>query len=384
MLMLMEPTQPPQSPVNPSPAPTPLPPPPDPRVTPVQPIVPGPAAQAYAVQQQPVSPAVPLKPAVNAGIIVLQWLTYAFWGWTVLALSFLTSSVIENVINGSDSNGFVPYGVAAILVLLPIAFICDSLYSKHENQHKSGAEMLVMVIHAVIFALLGIGSLIAAVFSITQMVVSSSDLKSYIATLISALIIFILYGLTFLRTLHPKGIDRFCRFYRLLMAVLVGIIALLGVIGPMAQARTSRNDTLIEDNISSLQDSIENYYKTNKQMPKTLAEINATGDLQKMIDTKLVTYTPGSEIVTTTALDNTGINGVSSSSSSTAFRTNYPAEPVAYSYQLCATFKKASPDYSKYSSSLSATDENGYTEYLSASSHPAGKVCYKLKTGQNY
>lgn len=27
---------------------------------------------------------------INPGTIILQWLTYAFWGWTILAMSVLT------------------------------------------------------------------------------------------------------------------------------------------------------------------------------------------------------------------------------------------------------------------------------------------------------
>lgn len=102
-------------------------------------------------------PAEPVK-AVEMSTLVLAWLTYAFWGWTVLALSILTGSIITSFMNESSVNGFTPYGIAALLVLLPIAFLCDTFYIKKEAKTKKGAELAISAIHAVIFALFGVGS----------------------------------------------------------------------------------------------------------------------------------------------------------------------------------------------------------------------------------
>src|SRR5680860_463031 len=106
-----------------------------------------------------------VEPKINTpGIIVLQWLTYAFWGLTVFATSLLSASVIAYFITPTNNNDFSAYATAAVLVLLPISVICDIFYSKQEPEHKTGASSIIMIIHAVFFALFSIGALIAIVF----------------------------------------------------------------------------------------------------------------------------------------------------------------------------------------------------------------------------
>ena len=75
-------------------------------------------------------------PATNTGQIILQWLTYALWGWTVLIMSILTGMVMASLIGDADISS-VAYPVAAVLVLLPAAFIADLFYSKQEPELKT-------------------------------------------------------------------------------------------------------------------------------------------------------------------------------------------------------------------------------------------------------
>ncbi|RYZ99261.1 MAG: hypothetical protein EOO68_12620, partial [Moraxellaceae bacterium] len=86
----------------------------------------------------PAQPATPIQPAVapvstsipqesqsgtSAGIVILQWLTYAFWGWTLLALTGLIATVLFAFYTDADTSDTIPYVIAATLVLLPISFV---------------------------------------------------------------------------------------------------------------------------------------------------------------------------------------------------------------------------------------------------------------------
>jgi hypothetical protein len=332
----------------------------------VQPTVSSPPNYGQPALTQPTFQAMPAKEPVNAGLIILQWLTYAFWGWTVLALSILTAMVIANFINDTELGGFTPYGIAAILVLLPISYICDHFYSKKEPQKKAGVEVLVMVIHAVIFALFGIGSLIFAVFSVVQLFTNSGGSSAAQASLYTSLIIAFYYGITFLRTLNPSFIPWIRRFYRIIMPISIGIIAILGIVGPMAQERNTRDDRLMMSELPSVQSSINNYARANDELPTNLEALTLSGDSKQLVDRKLVTYKPQAATITPASI--LGDSDIT--------------PRATYRYELCVTYKKESKDYGKYSSYDNTYEEDGYASYLSVYSHPAGEVCYKLKTSE--
>lgn len=301
-------------------------------------------------------------PPINAGLVVLQWLTYAFWGWTVLALSVLTSMVVADLLNDSYDGEGTAYGIAAVLVLLPISYICDHFYSKREPVRKTGPETLVMVIHAVLFALFGIGSLIVAVFSIVSLLTSSSEEQGTVTTLICGLIIAVYYGLTFLRALNPGKLGWIKSKYKFIMLASISVITVLGIIGPVAQERTTRDDKLIVSALPSIGESIQSYTNSKKKLPATLQELDLKGDAKALSDRKLVTYKP------------IGVVTDSSDYPSLSKSTN-----KVFGYELCANFKKASSDYEN-SSTARYTDDSGYITYLSAYDHPAGETCYKVKT----
>ena len=186
--------------------------------------------------QPPAPAAVPQNPTAphptNPLTIILQWLTYAFWGWTVLVLSVLTSIVFSRLINGDDTSSFNYYIISAALVLLPISFVCDFFYSKEEPKKKTGAAMVVMIIHAVLFALFGIGALIFAVFSFVTLFTNTGSNGPIIAALLSALIITVFYGATFIRTLNPAIVSWIPKVYRIIMLVIIGIFIILGFTKP--------------------------------------------------------------------------------------------------------------------------------------------------------
>ncbi|HET8884672.1 MAG TPA: hypothetical protein VFM68_04350 [Candidatus Saccharimonadales bacterium] len=309
-----------------------------------------PESAATPDTQPAATPSSAAKPGISPGMLVLQWLTYAFWGWALLALSVLTFVVIYNLINQTDTSETIPYVLAAILVLLPISLICDFFYRKHEVQKKQGAGMVVMVIHAVIFALFAIGALIASIFSLVQLMLNSGDsMNSNIAAICSFLIVAILYGLTFLRTLNPfKPSLKVPFVYSIVMLVVTGVFIILSITGPFAQSLATKQDRLIESNLFYIESGVDEYIDSNKALPDKLSDISInSSDAAILISDNLVRYEPEQPAPTDGALR----------------------------YQLCVTYTHTSTaPYNSYRST------NGYSEYLSSvSSHPAGDVCYKLQ-----
>lgn len=311
----------------------------------------------------------PVQSTTDSGLIVLQWLTYAFWGWAVLALSSLTAAIIANLINKADVGEFMPYAIAALVVLLPIALICDSFYSKREPTKKSGAAMAVMLIHAVIFALLGVAALITAVVSVFILLIGTDSSKDTTVVLLSAIVVSAYYAATLLRTINPPKLPTVAKYYRFGMMVTVGLIIVLGIVGPVARERSLRNDRLLEENLSSLPSAISAYAKANDKLPTNLKELsNLNGGTKTIVEKGLVEYKPNTKTESLSQSDNTHSNYFGYSNSS---------RPTYY-YELCATYKEESSSYGSSSSYGEYGDE--YTTYLSAYSHPAGKQCYKMST----
>lgn len=304
-------------------------------------------------QPQPAVESSPEKP--SPGMIVLQWMTYALWGWTVLAMSILVVIVLTSYLVPNSNVGDSPvYSMAALLVLLPMAVICDKFYMKHEHEKKTGAAAVVMIIHAVIFALFGIGALIVIVFQLVTMFVSASSSELTQVMLYGAIIITILYALVFLRTVLPKSMFKLRVPFLILMLSIVGVICAFGIFGPIMAARETRNDVLIENNLSTISSDIESYANKNNYLPTSLNSLPLIGDAKKLVTDNLVAYKKDS--------------------------TPYGAdtEYQAYYYQLCVNYKKASKNQDTYTS-YSRAEKDGYSEHLSTYSHGAGDVCYKLK-----
>lgn len=297
----------------------------------------------------------------GAGLIVLQWLTYAFWGWTVLGMSTLTVITLQFYIdNNPYLNTVSAYAVAAVLVLLPISIVAEFFFSKKETAKKRGVSSAIMIIHAVIFALFGIGAIITAVFAVVSMIISADSMQGKQVTLISALIITLLYVLTFIRTLIPEKIFKFRFLYPIAMSIIVVIIVGLSIGGPIMQANVTRNDKLIANNLNSVNTAITRYVDDNNKLPDSLTTLNLSGDAKKLITDNLVVYKDDGKV------------SIKSNYSSNSYQ-------VYFRYQLCVVYKQASSN-DKYS--IGATNQD-YSEFLYVSEynyHPAGEYCYKLQT----
>ena len=218
-----------------------------------------------------------------------------------------------------------------------------------------------MVVHAVIFALFTIGTLIASLFSIVQFMVntgSTDTANSYIALFISLLIAAVLYSMTFLRTLNPfKSTIKIARIFDITMLIIIVVFTVLAFTGPFAQTFRTKNDHLIESNLSFVQHDIDAYVTKNNKLPQSLSDVTFESDTAKqLIDKNLVTYTQESP---NTSMD-------------------------TLRYQLCVTYalKDTAIDYSYNNGN--GYNNDGYSSYISTSGHKAGNVCYKLESSMNY
>lgn len=282
------------------------------------------------------------------GLIVLQWLTYAFWGWTILSLLWLAFIVIANFIVGDDMSSVIPYAIASTLVLLPLSFVLDAVYGRKETVKKTGVATVVMVIHAVIFALLGIGVLIGAVLVFIQMLIDPATDNRYQTTTLATLALSaVIYGLTFFRTLNPSHSARVSRWFKYVMAVVIGAFIVLAFVGPVAKSVTTRDDRVIAANIGDVSNAVNDYVSTKQKLPGSLSDVSLSGDAKTIVDKGFVRFKA---------------EGMK--------KNEYGDE---YRYQLCVTYKAAQGSSQSY-----ARGTPDYSSYLYVSEHPAGEVCYKL------
>jgi hypothetical protein len=313
------------------------------------------------IHQDTVAPA----PASSGGLIILQWLTYAFWGWTLLALVWLMFIVFGSMLYDADVSSVIPYAIASTLVLLPISFICDWFYGKREPEKKTGGAMVIMAIHAVIFALFAIGSLISAVLILVQtMIATPTDPSGQMAMLLTFGASAVLYGLTFARTLNPLPKIRLHKIYPVVMTIFVTVLIVLSIVGPVGRATLTKDDRDIERYLPPVTYAIENYIDSKGELPDSLSEIDLGEGEKSLIDRGLVSY-----------------KKEDSSSTSKVDRykdTNYGEEDYYYifhRYQLCVTYKAEKKQAYSSSMRLSA----GYNSNLYIDGHPKGAVCYKVE-----
>lgn len=292
------------------------------------------------------------KPAENTpGVIILQWLSYAFWGWLILALIWLMSVIFVNAILGESVSDTIPYAIAAGVVLLPIAFLTDFFYRKHEPSKKVGVAMVIMVIHAVLFALLAIIALISTVFnSLSALIETSSNVDNQLVVIFTSAGATLLYAATFIRTLNPFKTKKPIYIYSFAMVAITVSLLVLAVVGPLVQTFATKDDRRLEQNLSSVSRGVNEYIQTNEKLPANLDEVNFSDEeADQLVQDGLVVYKAGTGIV-----------------------SSYRSDQIEYRYQLCATFKE------KDSSSYSSPSSDEYSSYLSTSGHGKGQVCYKL------
>lgn len=304
------------------------------------------------------------KPPVNTpGVLILQWLTYAFWGWLIMSLIWLITVILSNAITGADVSGIVPYAIAAAIVLLPIAFVTDFLYRKHEPVTKTGAATVIMVIHAVIFALLGIGALIVSVFTALNASINferNNDVA--MVAIFSALFAALVYAAAFLRTLNPfkarAGAKLLAtRTYSFAMLGVTVLLLIFAIVGPVITTVATRNDRLIEQNIYSIESGVDDYANKHGELPATLDQVH-------------ISYKDGRAIVA-----DGKVKYVPEGTSNTRKLTGH----TYLRYQLCVNYERENDD-TGYGYSSYYPSPNEYSTTIQPVPHEAGEVCYKLET----
>lgn len=324
-------------------------------------------------------------PTASPGLMVLQWLVYAFWGWTMLALAGLILLVLTTMFNQDTSSGSysymgggVAYLLAAVIVLFIISLVTDIFYSRAERKHsRKGGTSVIMIIHAVLFALCAIGSLIAAVFGGVQLLIgSASETAGPLSAMIGWSVIALLYGATLLRVLRPKWLKGVVVMYWTVMTLASVTAVTLGVVGPAVQARLQAQDVVIEDGLPRLADAINEYAKDNGKLPDSLEDVKPSGtssrmdNLTKLINEDLVEYSKGEQLAS------------SRSTSVSRLLEQDIRSTAVFHYELCVDY--ATSDSSGYADDFSLPQGQRYGTSISTYGHRAGNVCYDLQTDYSY
>lgn len=329
-------------------------------------------------------------PKPGPGVLVLQWLVYALWGWTVLVLSGLIALVVNTLLQPASDGwssffgGGIAYLLAAAIVLFIIALVCDIFYSRAERRHsRSNGANVIMIIHAVIFALFGIGALITSVFGGVQLLIGETvESAGAVGNIITGAVVFVLYGLTLLRVLRPRWIKAVPVMYWLLMSIALFITVVLSVMGPVAQERLRNADKIVEEELPALVEAINYQTGQSGRLPRNLDEVSSydlVGTQKQRNDflESMVTYTPGKKLTSSSRLAEPGAMALDD-------QDKLFATPTAvYLYQVCVEYKSSTGDEG-YSPAAPRYDENRYETSVSTYEHKAGRTCYDVQTDYLY
>lgn len=341
---------------------------------------PSPQESVKDTETAKVTPLIPEKihETNTPGTFVLQWLTYAFWGWIIVGVAYLVSITAGFMLQGDTSSRSVQepvaYGIAAVLVLLPVALLCDIFYSKYEAKHKKGASSVIMVIHAVLFALFGIGTLITIAFSLVNMLLSGYHTGAQVV-LITACVMFVLYFLTLVRTVRPFMVKKLRFIFRIVMAIVVLGVCVWGIVGPVAATARTKDDRAVSQGLTTLTSAINTYTSSKGSLPSNLDVVinqerggygaSDWDTIKDLTSRGLITYTPNTK--------------APSKGPSSGDMTVQPPGKSFY-YELCGVYKYDAPDQYTQKFYGSDPETGGYTTYVESAAHHAGKNCTKLTT----
>ena len=369
-----------------------------------------PAAQAKeAFAASPPAPSQPEQKSQGSsgGVLVLQWLTYAFWFWCGISVSWLAGVVINFFVAGNTGSyewgSVLAYPLASVVIMLGIALVTDFFYAKHEPAKKLGGANVIMLLHVVPFVLIAIGALVTIVFALLNMLLNSDPIASTdgpLQVMLVALVVAVLLGLAATRAFFGSKPRVRLLARAAFIVVAVGFIV-AGVAGPALEAVRTKDDRLIEQALPSLSSDIRDYVNEHNKLPAALSDVTydessySAGAVQKLIDSKLVTYKANtlpssnssyspSDIRTQLCMDGPTA-GVCSPDS-----TN--ADTKRFYYQLCTTYKAEKKDRYNYSErnaytkgdSVGTALDYRYNYVSSISAHPAGDVCYNLYADSGY
>ena len=360
---------------------------------------------AAPVTAQPEAPVVEThKPHGNSGgVLVLQWLSYAFWGWFGLSMAILSGITIGFFLSGNSASEALgeglAYPLAAVIVMLVISLATDFFYARHEPAVKTGAANVIMLIHVVLYLLVTVGAFVTIVFAFISMLLSEtssygdSHTAQKVAMLTAAVVAVTFGGISF-RALFGGRKGGVRKLFWLAMSILALVAIVASIAGPAMRISATKDDRLIESALPALASNIQTYARTNDKLPASLNDVQASEystvtkeNIQTMVSKGLVTYKPNTKPATT---DQNTVTPLSDTAGTTKAKQNQGVSiaPVdgqkKFYYQLCVVYKeeKNSDYYSRYEAS---DIDMGYEDSsVSTYSHPKGEKCYDLMARGKY
>lgn len=339
-------------------------------------------------------------PHNTGGTLVLQWLSYAFWGWFGFSTAVLSGITIGYFLDGKANDvigGTLAYPLAAVIVMLLISLVTDFFYARHEPAVKTGAANVIMLIHVVLYLLVTVGAFITIMFAAISMFLADTNAYSdghngqKIAMLTATIVAIIFGGISF-RALFGGKKGGVRKLFWLLMSVLALVAIVTSIVGPAARVTATRDDRLIEEALPTLTNDINEYVRTNDKLPASLGDVKSTGfnagskeSVQQMISKNLVTYKPSTKPVTSTTNDLSTANSIASSKTQVPGHSTSPSATSIqkFYYQLCVTYKEEkNPDYYYQHDSYNSPAYVGST--VTTYSHPKGEKCYDVATSGKY
>lgn len=343
----------------------------------------------------------------SGGILVLQWLTYAFWFWLIVSISWLAGVVINYYISNKGSSSVVwsmllAYPLASVIITYLITLVTDKFYAKHEPEKKVGGANVIMLLHVVPFVLFAIGALITLVFALITMTLNSDPVNSIdgpLRVMLVALIVAVLFALAATRVFY--GARRMVRViaWGILTILSIGFI-IAGFTGPGADSLRTKDDRLIEQSLPNLAGDIRQYASKNNALPEKLTDVTHTDSsnanaVQALMDKKLVVYKAN-----TLPAEHSGFNypddGADNLSvAGSVGKAQYTTGADRFYYQLCVVYKNekksnynyTNNDTASYTIGSDVAAKDSYTSaYISygIDAHPAGNVCYNLYADGKY
>lgn len=328
------------------------------------------------------------NPHVSAATLILQWLSYAFWGWLGVSLIWLAAVTFAHFIapdtSSSTTSEAIAYPLASTVVLAIIASVCDFFYTRKESVPKKiGMENVIMIIHAVIFALLSIGATVVAVFALVNLLISigASSEESAKITLFTALVAALFYLALASRVALAGQVKRMRgAAWSVMMVTVIGIFV-ASIVGPTSYSIYTKQDRLIESSLSPITESISVYVNKNDKLPENLNELSIKNeDAKKVIAENLITYKPNTKPA---GLIEQGYQiapeqlelGMGAAASSIM-----PAiDQKQFYYQLCVDYRAEKKN--EWDSVIYPQEDDGYASYISGyDSHGKGNHCYKVST----
>lgn len=301
----------------------------------------------------------------SAKEIVLQWLTYSFWFWLLLIIGILLSSSLSYFLGDKKGDyAWSIYMLAPLLVLLPTATITDRFYKRSEAVEKHGFSAVVMIVSAVVSCLITVSSFIAVLISVISLLIDSGNTDDKTVVIISSFVAGVLSLLLFGRILYLENLSWVRSKFSTIVIVIFAITLGLTIIGPLKSEISRKSDRLVEKRYSNIVRAINDYTRSEKQLPNSLSDVDFDSEDKKAISAGSITY---QKLDTS----NDDYDYYSETNGLDYEKENNSSSNKAY--KLCVIWK-----YEKSSNYETTVGEN--ESYYSYSSHKKGLQCYTEKS----